>query len=331
MWFEKLFGFREESIAQVQQHLTVADGKITSRVNGKTYQYGRLEILSLEELKTAGSTKGDYQGEIQVEEVVGNVQHLHQSEAQAGAFFQAASQFNLLEMISPQATPELGVGIYENDRTQGPACAIACGAGTVYRNYFVPIKDQIGQSKDLQIDCLSAIAKALNNDELQLWEMQNGYALPTSAESLRRIASEIKALDAAGYEALKGKLKIGIQWNTEVTMATAKHTVTQAYCSALPVAYARFDAELWEPFARLVLEASYEATLYAALQHFERSQNPKVYLTLVGGGAFGNARSWIFDALAGAINLFKNTPLELKIVSYGKSDPAVEIFVEQWG
>ncbi|MFK8104575.1 MAG: hypothetical protein AB8G15_18770 [Saprospiraceae bacterium] len=331
MWFEKLFGFSEESIAQVQQHLIVADGKITSTVNGKSYQHGRLEVITLETLKRAGKTKEKYQSQIQVVEVIGNVQHLHQVQANEGAFFQAASQFNLLEMISPQATPALGVGIYENDRTQGPACAIACGAGTVYRNYFVPIKDQIGQSKELQIDCLATIAEALDNDTLQLWEMQNGYALPTSAESLRRIATAINTLDTAGYEALKGKLEIGIQWDTEVTMGTSQHTVTQAYCSALPVAYAKFEAELWEPFARLILEATYEATLYAALQNFEHTKNPKVYLTLVGGGAFGNARSWIFEALAGAINQFKNTPLEIKIVSYGKSDPAVEIFVEQWG
>ncbi len=51
--------------------------------------------------------------------------------------FQVASQFNLLEMISPNVTPDDGIGIYENDPTQGPACAIACGAGTIYRNYLV--------------------------------------------------------------------------------------------------------------------------------------------------------------------------------------------------
>jgi hypothetical protein len=30
-------------------------------------------------------------------------------------------------MVSPNITPEAGVGIYENDRTQGPACAVAAG------------------------------------------------------------------------------------------------------------------------------------------------------------------------------------------------------------
>ncbi|MCK5683507.1 hypothetical protein KAJ27_05280 [bacterium] len=54
--------------------------------------------------------------------------------------FQVASQFNLLEMVSPGVTPEEGVGRYEHDHTQGPACAIACGVGTIYRNYFEAIQ-----------------------------------------------------------------------------------------------------------------------------------------------------------------------------------------------
>ena len=38
-------------------------------------------------------------------------------------------------------TPEDGVTRYKDDPTQGPACAIAAGAATIYRNYFVPIGD----------------------------------------------------------------------------------------------------------------------------------------------------------------------------------------------
>ena len=34
--------------------------------------------------------------------------------------------------------PEDGVTIYSADPTQGPACALACAAGSVYRNYFCP-------------------------------------------------------------------------------------------------------------------------------------------------------------------------------------------------
>jgi hypothetical protein len=52
---------------------------------------------------------------------------MHRSPENAGATFQVASQFNLLEMVSPDVMPEDGVTRYEYDRTRGPACAIAAG------------------------------------------------------------------------------------------------------------------------------------------------------------------------------------------------------------
>ena len=47
--------------------------------------------------------------------------------------FQVASQFNVLEMVSPDVGPEAGVTGYQHDKTQGPACAMSCPAATVFR------------------------------------------------------------------------------------------------------------------------------------------------------------------------------------------------------
>jgi hypothetical protein len=89
------------------------------------------------------------------------VGELHGAPEFAGALFQVASQFNLLEMIGPEVTPEDGVTRYYNDPTQCPACAIAAGAATLYRNYFLPVGGQIGQTRDRQIDCLADVGNAL--------------------------------------------------------------------------------------------------------------------------------------------------------------------------
>ena len=43
--------------------------------------------------------------------------------------------------------------------------------------------------------------------------------------------------------------------------------VTQAYCSAISVSYSGCQAALWKPFASFVLDAAYEATMYAALEN----------------------------------------------------------------
>ncbi len=121
--------------------------------------------------------------------VTGDVRHMHQSPENAGALFQVASQFNLLEMIRPGVTPEEGVTRYQHDGTQGPACAIAAGAATIYRNYFAPVGGGHGQTKERQFDGLADLGDclfaALKLPVASLWRMQNGYALCTRARARR--------------------------------------------------------------------------------------------------------------------------------------------------
>lgn len=225
-------------------------------------------------------------------------------------------------MVGPHITPEQGIDKYDRDYTQGPACAIACGAGTIFRNYFVNVGEQVGQTATAQVDCLENIGEALNNKELQLWEMQNGYAM-VNQKGILTINKLLSGMSDEQRETLKGELKVGIQWNTEVTISHDKQLVSQIYCSALPVAYSPLESFYWEGFASVILEATYEATFYAALINaFENGSN-KVFLTLVGGGAFGNDECWILDALERTISMFAHTPLDVYIVSYGRSNPLI--------
>jgi len=322
-WFEKLTGFEEHTPEQVRDRLRLEEGvRLRSQANGRSWHYGRLEIPSLGMLRRQVLRKPLPKGNLKITETVANVQDLYANPANTGALFQVASQFNLLEMISPEVTPEMGVGRYERDRTQGPACAIACGAGTIYRNYFVEIDGQTGQSAERQIDCLEDLGKALGNDQGELWRMRNGYCL-ASRPGLMRIADRLKAMNAEERERLKERVKIGIQWESEVTLPGGGHRVSQAYCSALPVGYSRHPAELWEPFARLILEAAYEATLLAGIVNYAETGNPKVYLTMLGGGAFGNETEWIIEAMHQVFERFRETPLEVEVVSHKRRNPAL--------
>lgn len=325
MWFELLMGFREDSPEQVRTNIIAGDGTLTSRVNGNTFVCGSLETPTLGELRTR--VEGlSLQGRLALQEVVADVKSLHAERAHQGALFQVASQFNLLEMTSPSITPEYGVGIYENDWTQGPACAIAAGAGTIYRNYFAEVNGQVGQSANNQIDCLSDLGHAFGNKDGRLWTMRNGYALASRA-GLLEISERITASTQRERDALRQRLRIGIQWNTQVTWKGCSHLVTQAYCSALPVAYSTQAESLWAPFAQLVLEASYEATLCTALLNVSQNGQNKVFLTLLGGGAFGNEDDWIFSAIQRALELFLNHPLDIAIVSYGSSNARIRELV----
>jgi hypothetical protein len=325
-WFENLTGVAETSPQQVRAQLKLEGDELVCP-NGQRIACGTLEIPTLGELRSRARS-ATIPGKLSVRQFVGDVRQLHADPQHAGALFQVASQFNLLEMTSPTVTPEEGVGIYEHDPTQGPACAIACGGGTIYRNYFVPLGEAAGQSTERQIDAAADLGALLGNGTGALWRMQNGYLLPM-ATGLQQVNEQLRRADEAQRDRYRASLRIGLQWNTAVTLAGAAHRVSQAYCSAVPVAYSRYRAEQWEPLARLVLEAAYEAVLCAAVINAAEYGCRQLFLTLLGGGVFGNHDCWITDAIARALTLHRDQRLEVAIVSYKSPKPAVTALLER--
>ena len=317
-WFEALTGFRERGYEETQAKLSVAGSVLRSSVNGRSFGVGRLEMPSLKELRERAQANAP-PGAPRLSAMRGEAGTLHRDVAHAGALFQAASQFNLLEMVGPDVTPEHGVTGYANDHTQGPACAIAAGAGTIYRNYLVPCRDGIGQTASRQLDCLEDLGAALGNCDGSLWEMRNGYALcrPAIAELNPRLAS-------AERSSLRDRLRIGVHWDVQVTSASRPFpTVSQAYCSALPVGYVRMPPGMCQPLASLVLEGAYEATLWTAAINAARGGSNVVFLTLVGGGVFANRLEWIIDAMRHALVAVQAVDLDVRIVCYGAISPEV--------
>ena len=225
-------------------------------------------------------------------------------------------------MVGPGVTPEDGVTRYQYDPTQGPACAIAAGAATIYRNYFAPVGDQIGQTAARQLDGLAdlgaELSARLNRPVADLWEWCNGYALCTR-QGLDLIADHLRAIDPKRADTLAGKLRIGIHRDVEVTVTSSAPgpMVSQAFCSALPVAYGSMSQQHWTAFAQLVLDAAYEATMLEAVLNARRGASNIVLLTMLGGGAFGNAPEWIHTAIRRAMIKAKDFDLDVRLVSYG--------------
>ena len=323
-WFEELFGF-VETTHSVKTHLTIDGEWMTSAVNGSRYRSGTLTTPSLAELKerTDVSQQSSEQRRTTLREVVGNVQDLHKDPAFRNAIFQVASQCNLLEMVGPSVTPESGVTGYYFDRTQGPACAIACGAGTVYRNYFVPLQGQQGQTASLQVDTMQELHSALGGS---LWTMRNGYLLPTES-SLSKISERLRS----DSEPLMELIQIGVHKNVQVTLSSdPEQVVHQLYCSAMPVSYSGIGATTWEPLGRIVLNAAYELSVRVAVEHALQTGSKTLLLTMLGGGAFGNPTDWITDAIVRALKIVEYAGLDVVIVSYGRSQPEVQRLIYQW-
>jgi len=160
--------------------------------------------------------------------------------------------------------------------------------------------------------------------------MENGYALCT-AEGLQRLSSWLAAANPKNIDDLRGHLRIGLHRDVEVIdhVASTNHIVSQALCAALPVAYSRVPAPLWVDFATFVLEAAYEATLLGGLPQAHQGRSNVVMLTLLGGGAFGNAQDWIFSAIRRALPQVRDQDPDIRIVSYSSPSPDLCNFVEE--
>ena len=159
--------------------------------------------------------------------------------------------------------------------------------------------------------------------------MRNGYALCTRT-GLIAISGYLASLDETVIDRLRGALCIGLHHDVEVTdgpldVATStpavttgtRPTVSQAFCSALPLGYSEDRTPaLSRPFATLVLEAAYDATLCAALARAQAGGSRKVLLTSLGGGVFSNDEAWIIAAMERALRLFEDRAFDVRVVSY---------------
>ena len=331
-WFQRLTGVEELSGAHVREQLACVDGVLKNVATGKEWRVGRLDTPSLAELRSSlDHSTSVPSGRPRLSIHVGDVRKLLANEENQGATFQVASQFNLLEMPSPTVTPDEGIGAYEHDHTQGPVCAVAAGPGTIYRQYFS--LGGMGQTAGRQINCLEPVHQELcrslsQSTDKPLWSMLNGYAL-FSSDQARRLKAHVETLAEPDKDRLRELLQIGVMADTQVTMdESTTHTISQAYCSALPVAYSSADAKDMEPFARIILEAAYEATLSSALLTDRRI----CYLSLLGGGVFGNELGWILDGIDRALSRVGGYDLQVILNLYRPNeDPRIASLLQKWG
>ncbi len=323
-WFERITGFKEQGHAATQAHLMEADGRLVSAHTARRPRVGRLEIQPLGELRAAAAAlpRPEQATPLALQHLRGDVRQLHADPANTHALFQVASQFNLLEMVGPDITPEHGVTRYAHDHTQGPACAMAAGAATIYRNYLMPLHGAAGQTAQRQVDTLAGLGERLGNQGNRLWTMRNGYPMFTP-QGLSQVDATLAASSAGDRDVLKAQLRIGLHWDVEVTdLEPQGHVVSQAFCSALPIAYQRhLGPQHWQRIATLILEAAYEATLLAGMINHARTGCPIVYLTRLGGGAFGNDPAWIDAAIAHALARIGPCGLQVVMVTFSAAPP----------
>lgn len=411
-WFSRLFGFNEkaQTYKETQDLLLVKGTTITSKKNSKSYQIGEFvrETLGEQRARVMKNEKVEHilrkQNGLVLDVKIADVSKLHIMRSNRHATFQVASQFNCLEFVGPDVTPEDGITGYFRDRTQGPACSIACGPATAFRNYFASVKKrngsiQIGQTEDLMINNLSDFSVRVGNSRRgNMFQMKGGYTI-ANREGLAQLRTAIEA--HGNHDSLRDLIRVGVHSDVQVTShswgtkllrplsaqpaagsvdskadltdpadtsveATAPasvgasagdskaattsgdgdeggaeaevevQTVTQVFCSAIACGYNKgVHANDWLPMAQIVLDAAYEATFLAAIdaavRHPTERGARKVYVTLLGGGVFGNPYTWILQSIKRACERYRHYDLEVYIVSYSQSvDTRIADLVRTW-
>ena len=125
-WFRELFGFDEgPSFSANRARFNFADGVLncpSAPVHGREQFVGEFGTPSVAELRVqlAEMPGVEALGGLSFAHLATptGVQTLIMDPENASAVFQAASQFNALEMVGPGVSPAQGVAIYFNDPTQ---------------------------------------------------------------------------------------------------------------------------------------------------------------------------------------------------------------------
>jgi len=221
------------------------------------------------------------------------------------AVFQVASNFNGVEPISEEFTPSLPdfTEKYYLDFTQGPAASVSTGAAAIARVHApfaersIPISEWC-QTKSRQLNTLENLK--------QQFPITNGYVTFTGEEPA---FPEHNSLE---YQQLMWKVSICYHRRCQVTTGHRNQnilekvhdfnqTIDQVMCAAINInqglnGIINGRCSDIETRCRFLLEVAYHATYLTAMVN-HRSH---IYLTLVGGGAFGNKKEWIYDAILSA-------------------------------
>eukprot|EP00727_Mastigamoeba_balamuthi_P007612 m51a1_g3471 hypothetical protein (410) ;mRNA; f:745988-747517 len=284
---------------------------------GDRYQAGRLSIATIGDLERVANSRAGGRARkapCEVEFVTGkdwealatkvSVSAQQADPANAGAVFQAASNFNAVESVSDMLAPDTP-GFTENyvyDRTQGPAASVSAGPAAIARvhaAFYDPKTDPKAwrQTKAKQIELLGELK--------EYFPVQNGYVVLTGKErALPR--------DERERGALLRKVRIALHTDAQVTFGNSDseyvmpvvgsgHHIDQVFCAALNVGQddsGDFNSTVPDCNERIkfILQAAYEGTYLSAIVNRRKT----VFLTLIGGGVFHNPLPLIAEAIRNA-------------------------------
>lgn len=295
--------------------------KINPDSVSKTYQAGYVEILTIDALRNktkiieqSNSGEGtlsvigvDFSNKESACAAYVDIGALQADSNNKDCVFQAASNFNILEFVNAEQTPETQpLSTYPGDITQGPFAAISAAPGTVLRHYFMyhdnnTTPQQWRQTKDKQVNLLDQTGIAVKNGYVQ-FESTDFNALATDLVGKIKVAYHRDVQVTFGQNFLKT--------GTHAVVKDQSQIIDQVYTAA--VDFGKDNAQFKNNkqallVAQAVLDAAYEGTIRAAYAHGKK----KVFLTLIGGGVFANSPEMIAAAIEKQIDFIKQSGMSV--------------------
>ena len=267
---------------------------------------GSFSFMSVNELTAAAQKKGfpanpKPQFRIIIEDPNNqqnaDIRYLQTMPQNYGAAFQLASTF-----FGP-----LEGGMYDwnaylthmlHSPVQGEEASIAAAGATIYRKYFMPSYYLLYHLKN-KLPMGFKAGKPF---------VDNAYAYKYEASDIGKVGIGIHQdiYVTSGY----GDIGTSTQERLDLNQK-----VTQIFCSAYNTSNARKHKKMnrhIEDLCKMILKGDYEGTVKAAYV----VGTPKVYLTMMGAGAFRNEISWLQEALERRefIDFIKRTNLEVVFI-----------------
>jgi len=221
------------------------------------------------------------------------------------AVFQVASNFNGIEAITEDGHPDHDhfTEIYWRDNTQGPAASISAGAAAIARVHsaFLGTSNDLttwSQTKKRQLNFMENLKDH--------FPQHNGYVILSGTEP------KFPRVESKDYYKLLLMSKTCYHKNCQVTtghkstiglekVLNTSQVVDQCLCAAINIAQGAsgmVNATMLdiESKCRFALDLAYFGTYLEAIIN----GRSRIFLSMVGGGAFGNKKEWIYSAMIGA-------------------------------
>ena len=306
-WFEKIFGFKEADILSDRENMTkykIYLERTILHINNREYDIGTFYLKKLsyfrEKVLNLKHSTFPIEGKISIRHLVTkDIQNDMIDTANKNAVFQVASQFNCLEYATEYQSKKDGITCYEDDKTQGPSIAMTVAPATFSRNYLEP---DINMLEDFRASIPDYVRKIIS--------VRNGYC------NLDK--ERIEELRPYLTDDMKKEIRIGYLFNTTVPISS-HNKVSLVYCSAVPFRHSTYDF-----FCKFILDAYYEATILIGIINFHKTGCRKVFLTMLGCGAFMNKESWAIDSILRALRKYSKYNLDVIMVHYKFKNERIE-------